>query len=707
MRVIRTVSLLGLVCLWTALGVPYAFAGPSVADLLIEGVQAMESGRPTLAKERLTSVLKTDKSNYHALVLLGQLEAGSLEGPNKAARILAAQKYFLMACVSQPHRPEANLALGQLYYQLGYIDEGDHYAKIGQDLDPSSYEAFAVLGQRYEDSGNYSAALGQYSEALKYYGFDPYFIDKRYLAAAQGGLDPYAHLQVDVDLKNKIRYYLLVPRAPDYFLLEEYRDKATALAQSRGRFELPPARFKYCAGSPAPKAEYSDLYEAFIKASTSHPLEYRVLRKELDSIRQEALKEIAGIQDPVAKAKALYMFLKQRVLKTYDLREGILAQDVLKDKKYLCLNGSILFTLIGAEAGLPVYGMITPGHAFASMDAGRRKIQIELTAEPMFGTTREEGFDVDWWKQFQVLNRVDAYGGLLGGSSHRNVGEVTPQQLTAYQFTNTLAHGLQGISSKYKEEEEYRKTLLALKIENNRDTATKLAELRARYEQEPDKLASLELRTVQRHQEKQRKLDKEIDEISRKLSREKADYLYTTGRELLRKARALAPTVEEFTEFEESAYVATAAADVAPTLGAIKDRAERRKDLFAQLAAKMRDMKLEEKVSGKDSRFLKDLVETIAAIEEKSKTIKMEEKTAWAGERETWLKAIGKMEQGLKEFPCSGELKRRLEAYLRITAGLAEQNEDQQTVTDMVKKAVSRIPESEFAREYRRKQLGS
>jgi hypothetical protein len=707
MRVIRTVSLLGLVCLWTALGVPYAFAGPSVADLLIEGVQAMESGRPALAKEKLVAVLKTDKNNYHALVLLGQLEAGSLEGPGKAARVLAAQRYYLLACVSQPHRPEAYLALAQLYYQLGYIDEGDHYAKIGQDLDPSSYEAFAVLGQRYEDSGNFSAALAQYTDALKFYGFDPYFIDKRYMAAAQGGLDPYAHLQVDVDLKKKIKYYLLVPRAPDYFLLEEYRDKATALAQSRGRFELPPARFKYCAGTASPKSEYNDLYEAFIKASTTDPLEYRVLRKELDSVREEALKEIAGIQDPVAKAKALYMFLKQKVLKNYDLKEGILAQDVLKDKKYLCLNGSILFALIGAEAGLPVHGMITPGHAFASMDAGKRKIQIELTAEPMFGTTREEGFDVDWWKQFQVLNRVNAYGGLLGGSSHRSIGEVTPQQLTAYQFTNTLAHGLQGISNKYKEEEEYRKTLIALKIENNRDTATKLSELKARYEQEPDKLASLEFKTIQRHQEKQRKLDKDIDEISRKLLREKADYLYTTGRELLRKARALAPTTEEFSEFEESVYVSAADADVAPTLSAIKDRADRRKDLFTQLAVKVREMKLEEKVSGKDSRIFKELVETIEQMEAKSKAIKDEQKSAWPKERGTWLKAIGTVEQGLKEFPCSTELKRRLEALLRITSGLAEQNEDQQTVTDMVKIAVSRIPESEFAREYRRKQLGS
>jgi hypothetical protein len=700
MRLIR----IAVVCVLAAL--PSAvFAAPdrsseTIADLLLKGIKAADSGRPISAREKFKQVLKKDPNNYHALVRLGQLETADLSTAEAGEQSLEAERYFLLACVAQPHRPEAYLGLAEMYFNMGYTEEGDHYARIAQDIDPDSYEAFCLLGQRYEDSGNYAGAYDQYNQALQRYVYDAYLVDRRYQAASRGGLDPYRIYPVHVD--SNVIWYLLLRRYPDYYLLEKLRRQARNSPESAKHYALPDFGFKYCAMGLPPENQFKDLYEAFLRASVTDEAEYRKLRAELDKIKGAALRAIAGEQGTEAKARALYLWLKKRVLKNYDIKKGILAEQVLNDQKYLCLSGAILYTLIANDAGIPVKGMITPGHAFASLDNGARKIQIELTAEPMFGTTREEGFDVDWWDQFKQLNRVDAYGGLYQGSSNRNIGEIRPEVLTAYQFTNARADGVRKINKRFKEELNHVKSLSTLLSQQNRDTYKKLEMIKGKYRNQPTKLVLEKLKIQDNF-----RLNDEIEKINHTVMKEQAQYWAGPGMDLLRKARSLAPEVEEFVESQEKTYALKALLDKYPAQHAMEKRQERRNDVFRKLAAQLGKKQLEGHLSGEGSRFVEQLASLIGTLNKELAEIDTEEKEKWNGEKVYWVKALKTLNSGIQELPCSSKLQRSFESLCWQVAKLAQKQEDYDTVEQVVSTAIGTVPDSRFVKEYREFRLGS
>lgn len=706
MRVTRFVSLLVMMCFLAGFGLDAANAKQSTDEMMMDAIKAVDTGRTSRAMERLKAILEQDPTNYHALVMLGQLYSDR-PGSDPGRVMLEAERYLLLAALAQPHRPEAYLALAQLYYDAGYLEEGDKYARKAQNQEPNSYEAFCLLGQRYEDSGNYVGAVRQYFQGAEYYNGDPYLQDKLYMAASQGGLSPYQTRPVRVDEDAKVIWYVLEENHPDYDIMKALRESAGRNAEGRGRYRLPLTQFEFCGVQESPKVAYKDLYEAFIKASTKDPKEYARLRKELDSIRKQALAQMETEKGVAAKAKALYMFLKQRVLQHYALDEGILAQQVLDDKKYLCLNASILYTLIANEAGLPVKGIITPGHAFARVNADPRDIEVELTAEPKFGTTREAGFDVDWWDQFKQLNRVDAYGGLLRGTSKRLVGEVTPETLTAFQFTNVLANGRKQILKKHKEEIEYASNLESVMRENNRERATRLQELHSKYEGEPLKLARLVERTDEKHDEKQKKLEKEITTINLKLATEMADYLSRDGLQLVKEARALAPANEELAQQEARIYKEIAKVQVLPTVQAINDRKKRKTQLLAKLNDTKRDIIIEKKQFSDDSKFVSELKDVENEIDQKLRELDIEQKDRWGAEKTTWLNAISTLQQGVKNLPCSSDLRRQFERYCWRAVTLAKQNNDPVVAAEVIQKGLTTLPDSEFSKHYRVEQFGA
>jgi hypothetical protein len=403
----------------------------------------------------------------------------------------------------------------------------------------------------------------------------------------------------------------------------------------------------------------------------------------------------------------LYRWLKKNVLKNYDLEKGILADQVLNDSKYLCLSGSILYTLIAEELGLPAKGMITPGHAFVSLDEGKRKIQIEMTAEPKFGMTREDGFDVDWWDQFKVLNRVDAYGGLRGTTSSRNIGSISPKELTAYQFINTLADGLIKIKEEYKDQLEYAKTLQKLLIAENRAREDKLAAVRGRYQRDLSKLLAEEKRVRQNSDRKRKKLSHEMKKIIGKVNEKRAEYSFNTGLDLVKKAQALAPGNEEFVDIQEGIYSNRAIVDAQPALSAEEDRKERSDDLRRELVDKIREMKVEARRSGGESSFAKEVKEAVETVKEDLAKIEEEAKKAWDKEKGAWLAALERLGAGLDSLPCSKPLKRRFESLCQHVAQLAEKREDPETMNKVISMAMFRVPESRFVRRYREHYMGS
>lgn len=704
MRLIRLASIV-LIVFWVAgatLGAAQNAADPSA--LVKRGIQALESGRPVLAKQELQRALEIDRFNYKALVLLGQLEMREMDATERAARILESERYLLLATIAQPNRPEAYLALAQLYYDSGYFNRGNDYARRAQSQAPLSYEAFCLLGQSYEDSGNYTGALNQYQRALQEYQHDSYFVDKRYVAASRGGLQPY-RVQTTFTKGTKDQQggtlNVLLPNFPDFFLLQRYRVAASQERPPYSHYLLPYFKFRYCEEERIPPRQSQDLYDAFLRASAANDAEYRNLKSKLDALRSQGSDVMKKATGPAAKARALFNWMKDKVLKEYDLENGGTAEALLADNRYLSLNASILYTLMANDAGLPVKGFLMPGHAFAMYDDGNQIQRIELIAEDRFGLAEEKGFNVTWWKQFELLNRPDAYGGLYGNSSVRNQGPLEKEELTAYQYVNMLVYGLDKITDKYAEEIKLQKTLREQMIENNREMAATRVELQGRLQREPDKLAGQLRRATDRHEDKQRRLQEQIDRIEFKIAKEKTEFLAGTGLQLMSAARAIAPDTEEFDRRSADIFVRQAAIGYREAELAIQDRNRRRLDIERKITQKREEKVLMERTAGTKSESYTEISQLLATLEAEAKIIDDEAKARWSEEKQYWLNAINTLETGLNANPCSTNLKRRLESLCWLVAKRAQRFGDPTTAATAIAKGTSLLPESEFAKRHR------
>ncbi len=77
-----------------------------------------------------------------------------------------------------------------------------------------------------------------------------------------------------------------------------------------------------------------------------------------------------------------YLFEQQgfRAVETADDPEDLFLHVVLDRKRGYCLSLSILYLAIGERLGLPLYGVVVPGHFFVRYDDGRTRLNIETTS---------------------------------------------------------------------------------------------------------------------------------------------------------------------------------------------------------------------------------------------------------------------------------------------------------------------------------------
>jgi len=684
--------------------------------LLWEGMQAQENGRVGVAKDKFRRVLKWEPLNYQALVRLTQIEMDDLPVSSWNRMRLQWENALLLAAISQAHRPEAYLLLAQLCYKLDEIRRADYYVKEAQVRDPSSPEAYSLVGQRYENSGNYIAALMEYSRALSYHPSDPYFLNRRYIAASQlkstdwiTQFAPYNQLEELVDamgpeLAPRLNYNMaevknLIYRIERDGLLRDYRTLADAVVSFSPDYELPPFKFRLCSAAKMPESRYSDLYEAFIKASVKDPAKYRRLRAKLDKIRKEALKEVAKLKDSSDKerAKALYNWLKSNVLKNYHIEEGVAAEQVLDDNKYLCHTGAVLYTLIAGEAGLPVYGVITPGHTFAILDDGRRDVQIELTAEPMFGTSRDDGFDVDWWTQFKQLNRVNADGGLRAADSYRNIGKVEPKELTAYQFANIF---LTRRKESLKELKDLQESLEFVNADRNRlyvERAAELASIKNTSVRDADEYNSMKEAVQAKYSRLINDVEDRMVKARHALDSVAAKFELSRGRTLIREARSLAPLNEELIGQGEAIYLNKAAADRMLVERELQKRAQEQLRIYVK--KRLSTMNLG-RVTKKKGKTLLQKISELEEAEKEKHDVDGEARSEWNKEKEAWLSSVATLDEGLNEFPCSRQLLRRLESVCSLVAHLAKENGDYETLNKLLDIGMKRFPDSRFVARY-------
>ncbi len=97
-------------------------------------------------------------------------------------------------------------------------------------------------------------------------------------------------------------------------------------------------------------------------------------RLEKKSIRQADARAVAVINE------YLYEELGFKSLDTADNPEDLFLHNVIDTRRGYCLGLSVLYLAIGERIGLPLYGVVVPGHFFVRYDDGRSRFNIETTS---------------------------------------------------------------------------------------------------------------------------------------------------------------------------------------------------------------------------------------------------------------------------------------------------------------------------------------
>jgi len=192
MQTTGKVLLVSLFLLWSCALSESAFSADQkvVDDLLLAAFKAEKiGGSSAKVAEKFQAVLEADPNNYYALIKLGSIKMQKAQATNQDKKATAdAIDYFLRATLARPENPDAFLYLAQLYYQLGYMTEGDRYARMANTLPQTVvYDSACLMGWRYEDTGNYYAAVMTYAPLVlgsdSKFKFDPYLLQRLYNAA--------------------------------------------------------------------------------------------------------------------------------------------------------------------------------------------------------------------------------------------------------------------------------------------------------------------------------------------------------------------------------------------------------------------------------------------------------------------------------------------------------------------------------------------
>jgi len=120
--------------------------------------------------------------------------------------------------------------------------------------------------------------------------------------------------------------------------------------------------------------------------------------------------------------------------------DDLFLHTVLDTKHGYCLSLSILYLSLGERLGLPLYGVVVPGHFFVRYDDGRVRFNIETTSNGGFAD------DEHYMNKFKVpendhdgiyminLNKMQTLGCLFNnlGNSYNDIGD-TEQALVALE----------------------------------------------------------------------------------------------------------------------------------------------------------------------------------------------------------------------------------------------------------------------------------
>lgn len=110
-------------------------------------------------------------------------------------------------------------------------------------------------------------------------------------------------------------------------------------------------------------------------------------RRKIDLIAEEIHKRLQEKKLPVdyhaipVINQYLFQELRFKSVDTADNPEDLFLHVVLDQKRGYCLSLSVLYLAIGERLGMPLYGVVVPGHFFVRYDDGNNRYNIETTAQ--------------------------------------------------------------------------------------------------------------------------------------------------------------------------------------------------------------------------------------------------------------------------------------------------------------------------------------
>ncbi|MDD5064356.1 MAG: tetratricopeptide repeat protein [Phycisphaerae bacterium] len=134
--------------------------------------------------------------------------------------------------------------------------------------------------------------------------------------------------------------------------------------------------------------------------------------------------------------KYLFDELGFRAVKDANNPDDLFLHSVLDRKRGYCLSLSVLYLSLGERLGLPLYGVVVPGHFFVRYDDGRVRFNIETTSKGGYAD------DEHYRKEFKVpknsdgiymenLNKIQTLGCFFNnlGNSYNEVGDINQAML--------------------------------------------------------------------------------------------------------------------------------------------------------------------------------------------------------------------------------------------------------------------------------------
>lgn len=140
---------------------------------------------------------------------------------------------------------------------------------------------------------------------------------------------------------------------------------------------------------------------------------------------------------------------------------------VLDRRHGYCLSLSILYLGIGERIGLPIYGVVVPGHFFVRYDDGQRKINIETTSKGAFASDEHyiEKFNPPandlYMKSLTARETIGCFFNNLGNCylQAEELDNASYILELATQITPSLAEARANLGNIYLTEERYEEAL--------------------------------------------------------------------------------------------------------------------------------------------------------------------------------------------------------------------------------------------------------